>query len=385
MIISNRDYKAGNIISCNLPFVHVLNENSKEDYCDYCCVKLIKNSKQQKCDQCKQMFYCQIECKQKDSIKHELECQIYRKYFHIIQSELCRFLLRLYLYAKHYPDSLSNEQYKFGHHNNNNTNNNRCFNDLITHRQEIENDKNPMEIFQTICSKFESIQIEFDREILLEYFCKIRINCFPIFDCPVNKIGSGVYLAESKLNHSCLPNAIIIYDGYRIAIEALESIKSGDEISISYLDLKYPKNIRQKELFRYYYFVCKCQRCEKSDSINCDKLYRLLQKFKQLFDENNWIKSYELGLKIFYMLKRIYRSDLHPELIMFTTMMLKIRVELLSSKTNDEHINQILERNIETNQLMYSIAAYFHHHSSDLMKKHLKPIRSDIFYFATSY
>ena len=35
-MISHRDYKAGEIISVNPPFVHAIDEDKKGKYCDYC-------------------------------------------------------------------------------------------------------------------------------------------------------------------------------------------------------------------------------------------------------------------------------------------------------------------------------------------------------------
>ncbi|OTF77481.1 hypothetical protein BLA29_005078 [Euroglyphus maynei] len=320
----------------------------------------------EKCGKCEKMFYCGKDCQEKDWKQHGLECKIFKEF--IIEKELSRFLLRLYLFTNRYTDS-RHEQYKFGENNYSN----RCFNDLMKHCQQIKSDENLMMIFQSLCAEYESFNIKFDENILFECFCIIRINCFPIYYCPANKIGMGIYIAESQLNHSCAPNAIVIFDKCHIVIQAIDTIKLDEQITISYLDLKSPKKIRRKKLEQYYYFICECKRCEQRETFNdWKKFHQLFNKFSELFNGKKWLESYQIGIEIYAMMKYIY-NQCHPELIIFTTMMIKIRMELLSS-------DSIVEENIEINCQLYATIDYFNKHSSSIMKNYLKSIRNDIFH-----
>lgn len=84
----------------------------------------------------------------------------------------------------------------------------------------------------------------------------------------LNCEGSGLYVAQSKMNHSCLPNAEVSFrhSNHVASIVAVENIKPGDEICISYLDechRERSRHSRQKELRDNYLFVCGCIRCIK--------------------------------------------------------------------------------------------------------------------------
>lgn len=54
------------------------------------------------------------------------------------------------------------------------------------------------------------------------------INAFNILDDNLNTIGTGIYLAASVLNHSCVPNAAAIFDGTSLRISAVTDIEHTD-------------------------------------------------------------------------------------------------------------------------------------------------------------
>lgn len=54
------------------------------------------------------------------------------------------------------------------------------------------------------------------------------INAFNILDDNLNTIGTGIYLAASVLNHSCVPNAAAIFDGTSLRIGAVTDIEHTD-------------------------------------------------------------------------------------------------------------------------------------------------------------
>lgn len=79
--------------------------------------------------------------------------------------------------------------------------------------------------------------------------------------------GVGLYKLQSKLNHSCLPNAEIRFDNGDnvLAVRALKDINEGEEICISYIScckLDKSRHSRQKYLMEQYLFVCDCLKCE---------------------------------------------------------------------------------------------------------------------------
>uniref|UniRef100_A0A1A9UIH0 Protein-lysine N-trimethyltransferase SMYD5 n=1 Tax=Glossina austeni TaxID=7395 RepID=A0A1A9UIH0_GLOAU len=84
----------------------------------------------------------------------------------------------------------------------------------------------------------------------------------------LNNEGTGLYLLQSKINHSCLPNAQVTfpYSNDIVVLKALQPIQVGEEICISYLDegqLERSRHSRQKILKENYIFVCECFKCQR--------------------------------------------------------------------------------------------------------------------------
>ncbi|XP_037812103.1 SET and MYND domain-containing protein 5 [Lucilia sericata] len=83
----------------------------------------------------------------------------------------------------------------------------------------------------------------------------------------LNNEGSGLYLLQSKINHSCVPNAqsTFPYSNDIVVLKAIQPIQPGEEICISYLDecqLERSRHSRQKILKENYIFVCQCPKCQ---------------------------------------------------------------------------------------------------------------------------
>lgn len=77
-----------------------------------------------------------------------------------------------------------------------------------------------------------------------------------------------MYILQSKLNHSCAPNAEITFphSNFTLAVKAKSDIKVGEEICISYIDdctLSRSRHSRVKELKENYLFLCQCAMCEE--------------------------------------------------------------------------------------------------------------------------
>ncbi|XP_066595985.1 histone-lysine N-trimethyltransferase SMYD5 isoform X2 [Prorops nasuta] len=90
----------------------------------------------------------------------------------------------------------------------------------------------------------------------------------------LNNEGSGLYVLQSSINHSCVPNAVVEFpfSNSTLVIKAIRDIQPGEEICISYLDecaLERSRHSRQKALSSLYLFVCRCNKC-LSQSIDPD-------------------------------------------------------------------------------------------------------------------
>jgi len=77
-----------------------------------------------------------------------------------------------------------------------------------------------------------------------------------------------VYTRISRVNHSCAPNCAHSYDSGRGVgqIRALRDIAVGEELYISYTELRAPRRVRQQHLRQMYNFECSCDVCTAADS-----------------------------------------------------------------------------------------------------------------------
>jgi len=68
--------------------------------------------------------------------------------------------------------------------------------------------------------------------------------------------------APSIINHSCVPNAVLIFDGRTAYVRALQPINKDEEVSISYIETAAVTKKRNNYL-KQYFFTCTCPRCVK--------------------------------------------------------------------------------------------------------------------------
>mmetsp|Transcript_29148 Transcript_29148/g.44070 ORF Transcript_29148/g.44070 Transcript_29148/m.44070 type:complete len:487 (-) Transcript_29148:87-1547(-) len=77
--------------------------------------------------------------------------------------------------------------------------------------------------------------------------------------------GGRIYAQQSRINHSCNPNAVIRANEDKQTVLAACSIKAGEEICISYLGLLLyaDRPVRQAQLLADKHFQCNCCRCSQ--------------------------------------------------------------------------------------------------------------------------
>lgn len=63
------------------------------------------------------------------------------------------------------------------------------------------------------------------------------------------------------LNHSCSPNAAIVFDGNFASIRSTRDIAQGEQVTISYIDNTYKRSTRRGQLRTGYFFECQCPGC----------------------------------------------------------------------------------------------------------------------------
>ncbi len=92
-------------------------------------------------------------------------------------------------------------------------------------------------------------------------------------------LGIGFDPLICSANHSCDPNASLVFNQPRHEIRALRKIKAGEEILINYIEVTNPFSVRQAELKQNYFFTCQCTKCEKGVNLEADRF---------LSDQRTW-------------------------------------------------------------------------------------------------
>lgn len=97
---------------------------------------------------------------------------------------------------------------------------------------------------------------------------QMQSNCFAMVDCQQTAVAEVCDPAAALMNHSCEPNAMIIWNcpglpgehlGY--TIKCARHLNPGDEVLLSYVDTSTPWWERQKVLQAAHGFTCGCTLC----------------------------------------------------------------------------------------------------------------------------
>ncbi|ORX51962.1 hypothetical protein DM01DRAFT_1336949 [Hesseltinella vesiculosa] len=107
----------------------------------------------------------------------------------------------------------------------------------------------------------------------------------------IGVLGIGVYPSASKLNHSCVPNALASFSGKEIIIRVVRPVSPGEQLYVSYGPLAANSlKAKRAEALSIYSFTCQCPGCQLDPSIHSyDRLYlcQQCQEFKYCIEEKS--------------------------------------------------------------------------------------------------
>lgn len=104
--------------------------------------------------------------------------------------------------------------------------------------------------------------IELDLKETAHIFSKFSCNAHTICDPELRPVGTGLFPAISTINHSCVPNAVLLFEGRTAYVRALQPLSNNTEVSISYIETAATTLKRHNDL-KHYFFTCTCPRCIK--------------------------------------------------------------------------------------------------------------------------
>ena len=91
---------------------------------------------------------------------------------------------------------------------------------------------------------------------------RIMTNSHALVTPTLDPLGICLDPVTALLNHSCVPNAHIVFDGVNLYLRSLRQIATNEEITISYIDTTNQTSSRQDELSSRYFFTCQCSACQ---------------------------------------------------------------------------------------------------------------------------
>ncbi|XP_015599197.1 histone-lysine N-methyltransferase SMYD3 isoform X2 [Cephus cinctus] len=245
--------KNGSTIITAKPFAFVLSSKHRFSRCDNC----LKSGKLSKCSGCQYVYYCDRTCQRESWSVHKSECPNLKRISPRVLPDAARLMARIIVKLKNGGAD------EVGYYTETNY---RKFKDLMSHYSDIKQDKKRMEHFTSLCGVlFEYLGKTLipNSAELMGIYGRICVNSFNILDPDMNSIAVGIYLGPSIIDHSCIPNAIAVFEGTTIIIRTLQDLPRLDwsQIRISYIDLLNSTEDRRAELKDSYYFWCNCQRC----------------------------------------------------------------------------------------------------------------------------
>ncbi|XP_073528901.1 histone-lysine N-methyltransferase SMYD3 [Phyllobates terribilis] len=253
---ATRRFAVSELVTCAEPFVYTTcrKTGGGASVCDHC---LRRSEKLQRCSQCKFARYCNSLCQKKAWKDHKRECLCLKNIFPVVPTDSVRLVARIIFKLLEQPDCTSGELYSI--------------NDLQSHFKDLNVDmKQGLGHLAATLEQYLKKEIPDSSKLppgfqTLDCFCKLTCNSFTISDGEMQDVGVGLYPSMSLLNHSCDPNCVIVFEGTRLHLRTVKEIPQGEELTISYMDVKMPSHMRQMQCQRQYCFTCDCHRCMSKD------------------------------------------------------------------------------------------------------------------------
>ncbi|KAL2231959.1 UNVERIFIED_CONTAM: Histone-lysine N-methyltransferase ASHR1 [Sesamum indicum] len=267
-LFTTRAFFPGEVIISENPYVCVPNKNkeSPQSKCEWC----FSSRNLKKCSACHVVWYCSSKCQKSDWKLHSVECRALSKIDKDRLKSLTpsiRLMVRLYIRRK-----LENEKSRY---------NQPIDNDVFAARFSrllswtttsmwspwFLVDEKQLVLYAQMANLVNLILQWPDSEVnikeIAESFSKLACNAHTICDSELRPLGTGLYPVISIINHSCLPNSVLVFEGRLAVVRAMQHIPKGTEVLISYVEIAGSTITRQKALKEQYFFTCTCPRCMK--------------------------------------------------------------------------------------------------------------------------
>ncbi|KAJ8501249.1 hypothetical protein OPV22_011801 [Ensete ventricosum] len=252
-LITTRDFAPGDVIIFQEPYASTPNKTSSGSTCDGC----FASNNLKKCSACQVAWYCGTACQKSEWKIHQSECRALaalsedrKKMLTSTIRLMVRLILRKQLQSEQVIPTNAMDNY-----------------DLVatleSHISEI--DEKQLVLYAQMANLVSLVlpSLEIDLKETTHNFSKLSCNAHTICDGELRPLGTGLYPVISIINHSCVPNSVLVFENRVAFVRAMEPIAKGTEILISYIETAATIETRQKDL-KQYFFICTCSRCTKN-------------------------------------------------------------------------------------------------------------------------
>ncbi|KAK7857683.1 histone-lysine n-methyltransferase ashr1 [Quercus suber] len=218
-LLTTRDFHPGEVIISQEPYVCVPNKSPVESRCDGC----FTTSNLKKCSGCHVVWYCGSTCQKLDWKLHRLECEALSrldKDRRKCVTPSIHLMVKLYLRRKLQSEKVIPTTA---------TDNYNLVEALVSHMPDI--DEKQLVLYAQMANLVNFILQQPDINIkeIAENFSKFACNAHTICDSELIPLGTGLYPVISIINHSCLPNSVLVFEGRLAVIRAVQHIPQGAE------------------------------------------------------------------------------------------------------------------------------------------------------------
>ncbi|KAH9941306.1 SET domain-containing protein [Epithele typhae] len=262
---------AGTTIMTAIPSVYALSTSVIDQYCS-ACAKPTSEQGRKRCMRCKTASYCNAECQNRDWISHKNECTALRKWAEgapshelAIPADAVRVLGRaLWTMRREGFDSV-----------------------WLLRKDRASLQPSEFETHTHLAhSVVRYLGVSSPQELepygltsagdLVDLISRFTTNTFTLTTPSLAPIGICVSPSVALINHSCEPNAVMVFPNAsatpianpQIHIVVIKGIPATKEIRISYVDTTQPTRLRQTELKAVYNFTCRCKNCSATETVD---------------------------------------------------------------------------------------------------------------------
>ncbi|KAH6614323.1 hypothetical protein C7974DRAFT_74191 [Boeremia exigua] len=116
---------------------------------------------------------------------------------------------------------------------------------------------------------------------VLTLYCTVLTNCLSIYQAEGKMLGTSLDIITSLVNHSCDPNAFVVFEGNSLCVRSMRKLSAGEEITQCYTDVDTNVLLRQEMLKSEYFFDCCCERCEKQMKTQEQRFPGMIEQIQQ--------------------------------------------------------------------------------------------------------